>query len=51
MRNEREEEMKHVKRVAEMQEESRRNYEEIKKKHMQNMGLYDKHSQLVHEND
>ena len=49
--HEREEEKKHVIRMNEMEEERRKNWGDIKKKHSQNMHLFEKHSQLLQEND
>ena len=48
---EREEEERHKNRTREVQLDSIRNYEEIKRKHQQNMSLFEAHKQLVEQND
>lgn len=40
-----------MERIKEQAAESRRNYENIKNKHTQNMQLYNMHSQLMQENE
>ena len=42
---------RHSNRIKEMQMDSLRNYEEIKRKHQQDMQLYERHKRLVEENE
>lgn len=41
---------RHSNRIKEMQMDSLKNYEEIKRKHQQDMHLYERHKRLVEEN-